>query len=91
MGFWSWLVSLFGGIPAQVPVPGAEICICPNIGSLDMLAMFASPDPWAASRALVKAWKWYGGIFIPGYGLDGPNTYAALAKALAFSKLRGWG
>lgn len=65
--------------PVPVTLGPTEIWLTPDIGSPDLLAMFAHPEQWQVSRAKVKVWKWYTQqLLTDACPICGPNTLKAL-------------
>jgi hypothetical protein len=73
------------------------IALCPNVGSIDYLALFRNPDAWAGVRQDLSAFK----VYVRNVcAIDeteirdwhvGPNTYTALCEADIFRLLKAWG
>lgn len=71
----------------------------PNIGSLDMLDLFASPEQWETARSSVQVFKFYKtqvgsegwSCAVVANALCGPNHLQNIIAADAFAKLNAWG
>jgi hypothetical protein len=81
------------------PTPPAQIWFGPNLGSPDLLTLFADPDSWKHSRNYVSVFRFASehimagspGTEAPNWGGVGANTYAEFVRVDAFRKLRSWG
>lgn len=69
-----------------------EIWFCPGPGTLDYPHLFDRPDQWRHAREAVSVFKFYQQhTSSVSDAVNGPNTYDALVRAGAFSKVIAWG
>lgn len=76
-----------------------EVWFTPNIGSVDTLELFESPERWATARSKTHVFSFFmRQAGSEGWSCDsipdskcGPNNLQNLIKADAFSKLGSWG
>jgi hypothetical protein len=85
--------------PAENQVGQGQIWYTPNIGSVDMLDLFESPEQWATARSSTQIFKFYmtqvgsGGwscTVLP-HAQCGENHLQNLIANDAFAKLESWG
>ncbi len=85
--------------PAENQVDQDQIWFTPNIGSVDMLDLFASPEQWATARSHTQVFKFYmtqvgsGGwscTVLPHANCGGNHLQNLIAND-AFAKLESWG
>jgi hypothetical protein len=96
----SWLAytALLSGILASplaatptLPVLADRIWFSPGPGTLDYLQLFENPGQWTRARSVISVFKFYAQhTQRPAPSIVGVNTYDALVRAGAFSKLTSW-
>jgi hypothetical protein len=68
-----------------------RIWFTPGPGTLDMRRLFEVPDEWPRAREAVQVFQFYQQHTEPAASIVGPNTYDALARSGAFSRVtRDW-
>ena len=85
--------------PAENQVDQDQIWFTPNIGSVDMLDLFASPEQWATARSSIQVFKFYNTqVGSDGWSCTelphaqcGENHLQNLIANDAFAKLESWG
>jgi len=84
------LLSILSAAPRAAS--GPEIWFCPGPGTLDYTQLFQRPESWRHAREFVNVFKFYQQHTLTySDSVNGPNTYDALARVGAFSKVTAWG
>ena len=68
-----------------------RVWFTPGPGTIDMRRMFEVPEEWPRARETIQVFKFYQQHTEPAASIVGPNTYDALVRSNAFSRItRDW-